>query len=235
MNETKGTCLVTGVGPGTGAAIVRHFAEAGYSVAAMARDEARLTDLATEHARIHAYPCDVSNAAALMTSCDRIDADLGAPNVVIHNAVGGGWGSFLDIEPELLERNFQVNVMALLHLSRRTVPAMIEAGGGALVATGNTSAYRGKSFFAGFAPTKAAQRILMESIARDAGPKGVHAAYVAIDAVIDLEWTRKRFADRPDDFFCQPTDIAEEVYRIAHQPKSAWTFDSVIRPFGETW
>ena len=96
----------------------------------MARDEARLTDLAEEHARIHAYPCDVSDVAALMTSCDRIDADLGAPNVVIHNAVGGGWGSF-DIEPELLERNFQVNVMALLHLSRRTVPAMIEAGGGA--------------------------------------------------------------------------------------------------------
>ena len=74
----------------------------------------------------------------------------------------------------------------------------------------------------------------MESIARDAGPKGVHAAYVAIDAVIDLEWTRKRFADRPDDFFANRTD-AEEVYRIAHQPKSAWTFDSVIRPFGETW
>lgn len=235
MSESKGTCLVTGVGPGTGAAIVRHFAEAGYEVAALARNEDRLTELAAEHTRIHAYTCDVSDAEALTACCDRIDADLGAPRVVVHNAVGGGWGTFLDIDPEMLERNFQVNVMALLHLSRRTVPAMIEAGGGAFVATGNTSAYRGKSFFAGFAPTKAAQRILMESIAREAGPKGVHAAYVAIDAVIDLEWTRQRFADRSDDFFCKPADIAEEVYRLAHQPKSAWTFDSVIRPFGETW
>jgi hypothetical protein len=43
---------------------------------------------------------------------------------------------------------------------------------------------------AGFAPTKAAQRILAESIARELGPKGIHVVYVVIDAVIDLEWTR---------------------------------------------
>ena len=65
--------------------------------------------------------------------------------------------------------------------------------------------------------------------------EGIHAAYVAIDAVINLEWTREAFAGKPDDFFCQPADIAEECYRIAHQPKSAWSFESVIRPFGETW
>jgi len=49
------------------------------------------------------------------------------------------------------------------------------AGGqGAIVVTGNTSALRGRANFAGFAPTKAAQRILAEAMARDLGPKGVH-------------------------------------------------------------
>ena len=62
---------------------------------------------------------------------------------------------------------------------------------------------------------------------------GVHAAYVAIDAVIDVPWTRKMAPDKPYDFFCQSADIAEEVYRIAHQPSTAWSFDSVIRPFAE--
>ncbi len=101
--------------------------------------------------------------------------------------------------------------------------------------TGNTAAYRGAAHFAGFAPTKAAQRILAESMARDLGPKGIHVSFVAIDAVIDLQWTRKRYADKPDEFFCQPDDIAQECYRMAHQPKSAWSFSSVIRPFGEHW
>jgi NAD(P)-dependent dehydrogenase (short-subunit alcohol dehydrogenase family) len=164
-----------------------------------------------------------------------IRTKLGTPTVVVHNAVGGAFGSFREIDPAVLERNFQVNTMALLHLARLVVDDMIEAGGGAILATGNTAAYRGKAKFAGFAPTKAAQRILIESIAREAGPLGIHAAYVAIDAVIDVPWTRKQLSDAPDEFFCKPADIAGECYHLAHQPRSAWTNEVTIRPFGENW
>ena len=158
----------------------------------------------------------------------------GAPKVIIHNAVGGAFGSFLEISPDILERNFQVNVMALLHLARWAVPKMLEAGG-SLICTGNTSALRGKANFAGFAPTKAAQRILAESIAREIGPKGIHVAYLMIDAVIDVAWTRQRFKDRPDDFFIQPAAIADEAWHLAHQPRSAWSFLTEVRPFAESW
>lgn len=227
-------CLVTGVGPGTGAAVVRRFAQ-DYEVAMLARSEDRLAALSEEMPSAHAYPCDVTDTEALHATIAKIREDLGDPAVVVHNAVGGAFGTFMEIEPEVLEKNFQVNTMAFLHLARATAPAMIEAGEGAVMITGNTSAYRGLAGFAGFAPTKAAQRILAEAMARDLGPKGVHVGFVAIDAVIDLAWTRKRFADKPDDFFCQPDDIAGEVYRIAHQPRSAWSFSSVIRPFGENF
>jgi short-subunit dehydrogenase len=115
--------------------------------------------------------------------------------------------------------------MALLNLARRLAPAMIEKGDGAIIASGNTSAIRGKANFAGFAPTKAAQRILAESMARELGPKGVHVAYVMIDAVIDLAWTRKRWPEAPDGFVIKPAAIADEI----------WSFNVEIRPFGETW
>jgi NAD(P)-dependent dehydrogenase (short-subunit alcohol dehydrogenase family) len=82
---------------------------------------------------------------------------------------------------------------------------------------------------------KAAQRILAESMARTMGPRGVHVAYLVIDAAIDLEWQRKNNPDKPDDYFCRPDDIANEVWHLAHQAKSAWTFRAEIRPFGETW
>ena len=77
--------------------------------------------------------------------------------------------------------------------------------------------------------------MLTESIARELGPKGIHVAYVVIDAVIDVEWTRKMRPDAPDDFFIQPRDIAAEVWHVAHQPRSAWSFNVEIRPFGEQW
>ena len=125
--------------------------------------------------------------------------------------------------------------MALLHLARLVVDDMLAAGSGTILSTGNTSAYRGKANFAGFAPSKAAQRILIESIARSHGPKGIHAAFVAIDAVIDVPWTRKMQPDAPDEFFCQPADIADECFHVAHQARSAWSNEVVIRPFGETW
>jgi len=231
---SKEVCLVTGVGPGTGSALVRRFAE-GYRVAMLARNEERLAALEFELDDAHSYPCDVSDEGSLTATYEKVVADLGAPRVIIHNAVGGAFGDFLTIEPKVLERNFQINTMALLHLGRLAAPAMIEAGRGAILVTGNTSTYRGKSFFAGFAPTKAAQRILAESMAPTLGPQGVHVAYLAIDAVIDVPWTRKAYPDEPDSFFCRPDDIASECWHLAHQPRSAWTFDVMIRPDAENW
>ena len=177
----------------------------------------------------------MTSEAQLDAAIEAIRADLGAPKVLVHNAVGGAFGNFMEIDPKVLNQNFQVNTMALLYLARRLAPAMVAAGEGAIIASGNTSALRGKANFAGFAPTKAAQRILAESMARELGPKGVHVAYVLIDAVIDLEWTRKRFPDAPQDFFITPAAIADEVWHVAHQERCAWSFNVEVRPFRETW
>jgi NAD(P)-dependent dehydrogenase (short-subunit alcohol dehydrogenase family) len=228
-------CVITGVGPGTGAALTRRFAAGSYRVAMLARNADRLAGLEKDIPGAHAFPCDVSDPAEVAKAADAIERELGGPAVLIHNAVGGAFGTFLDIKPEVLNQNFQVNTMGLLHLAQRFLPGMIARGDGALIATGNTSAQRGRAAFAGFAPTKAAQRILAEAIARDVGPKGVHVAYVVIDAVIDLPWTRERFKDRPDDFFIKPSAIADEVFHLAHQDRSAWSFNVEIRPYKEVW
>jgi short-subunit dehydrogenase len=235
MNDSNPIAVVTGVGPGTGAAIVRRFSRGGYRVAMLARNRGRLDQLEREIANARAYACDVTDEAQLDRTITAIRADLGTPRVLIHNAVGGAFGNFMEIDPAVLNQNFQVNTMALLYLARRLAPAMVAAGEGAIITSGNTSALRGKANFAGFAPTKAAQRILAESIARELGPKGVHVAYVLIDAVIDLEWTRKRFADAPDEFFIKPESIADEVWHVVHQDRCAWSFNVELRPFRETW
>ncbi len=227
--------LVTGVGPGTGLSIVRRLVQGGYRVSMLARGGARLTGIQAEIPETRGFVADVSDPAELDEALDGAIAWAGQPELVVHNAVGAAFGNFLEIEPAALEQNFQTNVMALLHLARRFTPAMVEAGRGTLIVTGNTSALRGRSRFAGFAPTKAAQRILAESIARELGPKGVHVAYVVIDAVIDVEWTRKLQPDAPDDFFIKPAEIAEEIWHLAHQPKGAWSFNVEIRPFKEVW
>lgn len=231
MSKEKPLALITGVGPGTGSALVRRFAEGGYRVAMIARDADRLSKLEREIEGAMALPCDVTDATALAEAV----AKAGAPRVVVHNAVGGAFATWDQVETETLRRNVEINTLALLNLAKLTAPAMIGAGDGAIVVTGNTAAQRGKAMFAGFAPSKAAQRILAESLARDLGPKGVHVAYLIIDAVIDVPWARERFPEKRDDFFISPASIAAEIYHLAHQPRDAWSFLAEVRPFHEPW
>ncbi len=229
-------CLITGAGDGTGAAIARRFTAGGYRVALLARTEARLQKLEAELTGSRGYVCDVADLDHLKSTIAKATSDLGAPRVAVHNAVMGEFKPLLAADPVTFEKMFRINTTALMVLAQSVVPAMITAGDGALIVTGNTAAWRGKPAASMFAPTKAAQRILAESMARDFGPKGVHVAYVTIDAAIDTPWTRDSiFPGKPDDFFCKPAAIGEEVYHVAHQDRSAWSFAVEVRPYHENW
>lgn len=148
----------------------------------------------------------------------------------------GEFKTLAEADPVTFEKMFRVNVTALRVLAQSVLPAMVTAGEGVLIVTGNTAAWRSKPAAGMFAPTKAAQRILAESMARDFGPKGVHVAYVTIDAAIDTPWTRDSiFPGKPDEFFCKPSANAEAIYHVAHQDRSAWSFAVEVRPYHETW
>jgi len=245
---TDKICLVTGVGDATGAAISRRFARDGYRVAMLARNRERLQKLERQINGSKAYVCDVGDLGALTRTVAAVRAELGSPSAVIHNAVAATFGTFLEADPIELERNFRVNTTALLHLARAIAPDMIAARAGAIVVTGNTSSLRGVPNYSLFAPTKAAQRILAESLARDLGPKRVHVAYVTIDGSIDSPWLNEGGRTAPAwhpppadwsrpraDWFAEPDAIAEEVFHIAHQHHSTWTFDLIVRPYAEKW
>ena len=229
-------CIITGAGDGTGASIARRFALGGYRVALLARTKERLQNLEKELDGARGYECDVSDLDLLRATVEKVRVDLGSPDVAIHNAVKAEFSPPLDADPKTFEEIFRVNTTALMVLAQCVVPDMIKKEKGALIVTGNTSAWRGKPNFSMFAPTKAAQRILAQSMARDFGLRGVHVAYLTIDAAIDTPFTRPwLFPDKPDGFFAKPSAIADEVYHIAHQDPSAWSFDVEVRPSIENW
>jgi NADP-dependent 3-hydroxy acid dehydrogenase YdfG len=60
-------------------------------------------------------------------------------------------------------------------------------------------------------------------------------AYVIIDAMVDMPVSRAMAPDAPDSAFANPDDIAESVFFLARQPRSAWTFELDLRPFREPW
>ncbi len=232
---SKPVCVIAGVGPGNGSAFARKFAAEGYRIALLSRSEALSGELARELADARAYRCDLSDAAATRTVFEAIRKDMGAAAVLVYNAGSGQWGTPEETTPADMEQAWRVNVLGCLTASQSVVPGMIEGGGGAVVVIGATASWRGGARATAFASAKAAQRSLAQSLARHLGPQGVHVGYVIIDGVIDIPRTRARLADKPDEFFLKPSDIAESVYHLARQPRSAWTFELDLRPFGERW
>ena len=120
---SKPVCLVTGVGPehGTGAEIAKRFSEGGYQVAMLARNAENLDGLAGKYEDACAYQCDVGDLDVLVETISRIKAEMGAPAVVVHNALRSTRGSILEMDPDDLEKNFRVNTTALLFLSMNFV------------------------------------------------------------------------------------------------------------------
>ncbi len=232
--------LISGVGGATGAALSRRFAQGGYRVAMLARNAERLAELEAQIPGARAYPCDVGDLDRLGAVVERVEAELGAPHVLVHNAVAATSAKIFETTVADLERNFRVNTTSLFFLAQKLAPAMIARSEGAIMVTGNTSSFRGVPMRPAWAPTKAAQRILAQCLAKDLGPQRVHVGYITIDAAIDAPWLRAtasppNWKDKSVDDFAQPDAIADEVYHIAHQHPSTWSFDHVIRPFTEHW
>ncbi|HUW79908.1 MAG TPA: SDR family NAD(P)-dependent oxidoreductase [Acidocella sp.] len=232
---SKPVCVVVGIGPGNGAALARRFAAGGYAVALLARSGGLSAALAAELKDARAYECDVAEAASVKDTFALIRAELGEVDVLVYNAGSGSWGSVEEITPEAFEAVWRVNALGALLTAQEVIPAMKRKGAGSIIFIGATASLRGMPRTAAFAPAKAAQRILAESMARTLWPAGIHVAILVLDGMVDLERTRQMMPGKGDEFFIKPGDVAENAFWLSRQARSAWSFAIEARPFGEAW
>jgi NAD(P)-dependent dehydrogenase (short-subunit alcohol dehydrogenase family) len=235
MQNGKPVAVVAGAGPGNGAALARRFAEAGYAVALLARGRDALAAFESEIAGTRGYPCDVGDAASVERAFTAIRSELGEVDTLLYNA---GSGVFADVEaitPDQFEQAWRVNAYGALLCAREVIPGMKARRSGNIIFIGATASRRGGIRSAAFAPAKAAQRSLAESMARKLWPEGVHVALIIIDGIVDLPRTRKAMPDRPDDAFVDPAGVAEIAYQLCRQDRRAWSFEVEARPYTETW
>jgi NAD(P)-dependent dehydrogenase (short-subunit alcohol dehydrogenase family) len=231
---SKPVCVVVGIGPGNGEALARRFSKAGYQLALLSRSTDLSSKLAAELGDARAIACDAGDPKSVERAFAEA-RELGEVRTLVYNAGSGAWGSVEDISAEDFEANWRVNALGTLVAAKQVIPTMKAAGKGSIILIGATASRRGAPQTAAFAPAKAAQRSLAESMAKHLGPAGIHVALVIIDGVVDLPRTRKRMPDKPDDFFVKPEGVAETAYQLTQQDRSAWSFEVEARPFGEKW
>jgi NAD(P)-dependent dehydrogenase (short-subunit alcohol dehydrogenase family) len=221
--------LIVGAGHGLSAALARTFARAGMRLALAARSIAKLEPLAKEIGA-GVFACDASDRAQV----EKLFADLdaaGAPDVVVYNPSYRSRGTFVDLDPQDVEKALAIAAYGGFLVGQQAVRRMLRRRHGAVLFTGASASVKGYAQSAPFAMGKFALRGLAQSMARELSPLGIHVAHIVIDGGIRSE-RRPVPKDRPDSLL-DPDAIAATYLHLLRQPRSAWTWEIELRPWVE--
>ncbi|HWU06596.1 MAG TPA: SDR family NAD(P)-dependent oxidoreductase [Streptomyces sp.] len=146
MGAQRGKALVTGASSGIGAAYAARLAAGGWDTVLVARREQRLDDLAAQlrgetGSAVETLVADLSDPGGLARAVER--AGRGDIGFLLNNAGINGYGPFGELEPALMAKVVNVNVLAVTALARAVVPAMLRRGRGTVVNVASQLAFAG--------------------------------------------------------------------------------------------
>jgi NAD(P)-dependent dehydrogenase (short-subunit alcohol dehydrogenase family) len=208
-----GSAVIVGVGPGLGRSITRTFAQAGYPVAMLARDQAKLDGYAAEIAPgrrdVRGYAADAADPDGLRAVLRAAIAELGAPDVLVYNIavvrkdapVGGDDADWADV--------LAVNVLGGRVAADAVLPEL-RGGRGSLLFTGGGFALRPNREYASLTVGKAGLRAYVQVLHDQLAGTGVHVPSVMITEALGSE---PRY---------EPAVIARSYLELHNQPESEW-------------
>jgi NAD(P)-dependent dehydrogenase (short-subunit alcohol dehydrogenase family) len=170
--------LVTGGGTGLGKAMAVEFARLGAAVAIASRSEAHLAAgvaaIEAVGARALAVGADVRKPEAVAAAFDRIEAELGLPDVLLNNAAGNFPVPAEDMSPNAWRSVVEIVLSGTFHCSREFGRRHIAARTpGSILNVGASYAWTGGPGFAHSAAAKAGVKNLTETLAVEWGPYGI--------------------------------------------------------------
>ena len=151
--------LLTGGSRGLGPHIARYLAAEGVNIAMTARTEkglqATADSIAHDTIKVTIYPGDITDHAFRENLLQQVQEDSGPVDILINNA-GMEWVcSYINIEPEDIEKMIQTNLVAAMLLTRMILPDMLSRGNGQIVNMSSLGGKRGNPYGGTYCATKA--------------------------------------------------------------------------------
>jgi uncharacterized protein len=231
MKEGSGkTALVTGASSGIGKAFAELLAQKGYAVVLTARRGDRLEAAAAElrqkyNVATHTIVADLAQPSAPAQIAAELASRKLAIDVLVNNAGYGVPGSYVNVPWTDHERFMQVMVTAVLDLTYRLLPAMLERGWGRVIniasVAGMVPAPAGHTLYGA---SKAFVIRFSEALQAENGPKGVNATAVCpgftLSEFHDVTGTRDRMNNMPGFLWLTADDVARQGYEAVMKGRS---------------
>ena len=212
--------LLIGIGPGNGLALARRFGRAGFDILMVARNAAKLreyeSELAAQSIRAQGYAADISDRAAFQQTLENILVEHPDVGVMHYNASAYTEALPSSLLPEIFLDDLKTNALGALIAAQAVLPGMRERKQGTLFFTGGGSALYPSPNISSLGAGKAAMRNLVQSLAQECGPLGLHVATVTINGMVK---TSTRF---------DPDLIAEAFWKLYQQPAEEWETEVVF-------
>lgn len=223
--------VVTGASRGIGRAAAVAFAEAGASVALLARSGDDLEDLADELGRERALPlrCDVTDHADVRGAVDRAVDRFGRLDVLVNNAGVIEPIARVDrADPDEWRRAVDVNLTGVFHGVRAATPVMLAQGGGTIITISSGAAHRPKEGWSAYAAAKAGAWMLTRAVHAELGAAGIRSIALSPGTVAtEMQRTIRASGINP----------VSELDWDAHVPP-AWVARALVwlaGPAGDDW
>jgi NAD(P)-dependent dehydrogenase (short-subunit alcohol dehydrogenase family) len=200
--------LITGAARGLGRAFALGFAARGDVVAAADLDASAAAQTAVQAGNgAIAVGLDVADAGSVQAAVTEVAQRLGGIDVLVNNAglyAGLKRAPFHELEEDEWDRVMAVNVKGPWLCARACVPAMRDAGAGAIVNISSSTAINGSAMFAHYVASKGAVIALTRSMAREVGPLGIRVNAIAPGYTL-TDASREMFAGQ---------DVDPETYAL---------------------
>ncbi len=210
---------IVGVGPGIGLAVGRTFAREGFRVALVARDLGKVEGYAAQFRadglEAQAFSGDASVPGSLEAAMKQVEAQLGAPNVLVYNAAAYNPGAPSSLSRQVLQEGFTVNVIGALEATNAVLDGMKKNASGTILFTGGGLALNPYKDYASLGIGKAGIRSLAFAYAQELEPEGIHVATVTVAGSVKAGTA------------FDPDRIAAHYWRLHTQEKGAWETEHV--------
>jgi NADP-dependent 3-hydroxy acid dehydrogenase YdfG len=224
--DARPLALVTGASRGLGQAIANELAT-DHDVLLGGRDQAALSEIAARSGG-RAWPVELTDHEALRAATRGIRC----VNVLVHNAAVWSAGPVADTAPNMWRELFEVNVFAVVELTRLLLPALRAAHGHVVLINSTVNASRSAGQGA-YAASKSALHAFGNVLRSEEQAHGLRVTSIQLGRTdTDLQRAVRATESGPYEphRYLRPTDVAGIIRAVISVPTTAPIFDLVVRP-----